>query len=178
MYLFSFQKFAGPDRVFATTLPCGNPGDLLKTQDDMVLNLGTDIAFPELVTQTYPAAGMDPFYPAFFDQHFLSFLHRMVYWWYSSYKTVIKYFVSLDIQDLLMREQKADGKKTTNPFSSLGTHSLSASGQNLLIFPDNWTRYMVIPSTWFTTPEVINLVSTDTQNRKDIHRRMLKKGAK
>jgi hypothetical protein len=39
MYLFSFKKFAGPDRVFRSSFPCGNPGDLLETPDDILLNL-------------------------------------------------------------------------------------------------------------------------------------------
>jgi hypothetical protein len=54
----------------------------------------------------------------------------MVYERYSPYKSVIKYFVSLDIQDLLIREQKAKSKK--------------GESQTLIIFPDNRSRYNML----------------------------------
>jgi primosomal protein N' len=76
----------------------------------------------------------------------------------------MKYFVSLDIHDVLLREQKAQVKK-------------KAEQQTLIIFPDNRSRYNMLSEAQLNHSEVINLVSTDTQNRKDIHRRNIKKGA-
>jgi hypothetical protein len=166
MYLFSFKKFAGHDRVFYTSFSAGKPGDLLETPDDILLNLGEEVAFPELYTQPYPPSPMKNITSAFFGQRFLEFLHRMVYERYSTYKNVMKYFVSMEIQELLMREPSFPMKKNAD---------LSGAGQTLFVFPDNWTRYTTIPTDWFESKEVINLVSTDTQKRKDIHRRTIKK---
>ncbi|MDR0860611.1 MAG: hypothetical protein LBO09_06670 [Candidatus Peribacteria bacterium] len=106
MYLFSFKKYAGHDRVFRSPTSFGHPGDLLETQDDFLLNLGEEIAFPELYTYQFSEQPLKILYPGFFDQHFLSFLHRMVYEWYSSYKSVMRYFVSMEMQELLLRESK------------------------------------------------------------------------
>jgi hypothetical protein len=106
MYLFSFKKYAGHDRVFRSSTAFGAPGDLLETQDDFLLNLGEEVAFPELYTYQFSEQAVKVVYPGFFDQHFLSFLHRMVYQWYSSYKSVMRYFVSMEVQELLFREGK------------------------------------------------------------------------
>lgn len=177
MYLFSFTKFAGQDRVFKTDTPIGNPGDLLKSEWDVFLNLWTEISFPELYHYSYPITTSMVIYPQFFDQHFLSFLHWMVYERYTSYKSVIKYFVSMDIQDLLAREVKSKAKKK-NQILSVWKYSLDPLGQNLIIFPDNRSRYTMLSDAWIDSPEIINLLSTDTQNRKDINWRNIKKGAK
>ncbi|MDR2540789.1 MAG: hypothetical protein LBD11_03220 [Candidatus Peribacteria bacterium] len=106
MYLFSFKKYAGHDRVFYSSSSFGHSGDLLETQDDFLLNLGEEVAFPESYTYQFPEQSVKVLYPSFFDQHFLSFLHWMVYEWYSSYKNVIKYFVSMEMQELLLRESR------------------------------------------------------------------------
>ncbi len=111
----------------------------------------------------YPSTPMKVRYPGFFDQRFLSFLHWMVYEWYSSYKNVMKYFVSMELQELLKREQKISAT-TKNP-----------SAQTLVIFPDNWTRFNVTPPEKFEEKNLISLASSDTQNRKDLHRRTIKK---
>jgi hypothetical protein len=175
MYLFSFTKFAGQDRVFQANFPVGQSGDLLKTSDDILLNLGEEIAFAETYTQFYPEQSVNVLIPAFFPQHFLSFLHRMVYWWYSSYKSVIRYFVSTEITDLLMREHKVKVKKKSD-VTMVGEFPLSPAGQHLFIFPDNWTRYNTLSSDLLSSPEVLHLASTDTQLRKDLHWRAIKKG--
>jgi hypothetical protein len=48
MYVYSFSKFAGYDRVFQTSVAVGQPGDLLQTTDDFLLHLGQEKTFPEL----------------------------------------------------------------------------------------------------------------------------------
>jgi primosomal protein N' len=84
----------------------------------------------------------------------------MVYEWYSTYKNVMKYFVSMEIQDLLLREAKVKG---------------SGKGeQTLIIFPDNWTRYAMLDGK--IAEKSLQLYSTDTQNRKDINWWAVKKG--
>ena len=175
MYCYSFKKFAGHDRVFKAPFSVGKAGDLLATEGDFLLNLGEGISFPELIHHQYPPTSASVIYPAFFDQHFLSFLHRMVYERYTSYKSVIKYFVSSEIPEMLAREQRAKPPKKIQ-ISSLGEYRFETTGQYLLIFPDNRTRYNLLSPELLEDKSVINLVSSDTQNRKNIHRREAKQG--
>ncbi|GHW02815.1 hypothetical protein AGMMS50249_6010 [candidate division SR1 bacterium] len=186
MFLFSFRKFPGfdkkdaPDqqifsfdRVFYSRLNIGKAGDLLQTEDDILLNLGDNISYPEMYRQIYPDIPMKIRYSAFFDQHFLSFLHWMVYERYSSYKNVMKYFVNIDLPDLLQREKKI--KKAD---------IVEKTGQTLVVFPDVWTRENIVlsdtdllHSSGDTISELVSLSSLDSQNQKDIHRWQIKKGA-
>lgn len=119
---------------------------------------------------------MNVIYEKFFDAHFLAFLHRMVYQWYATYKSVMRYFISMEIEDLLMRERKS--KMGNISFPDIPNMQLDTAGQNLFIFPDNWTRYTTLPKEWLQHTSLINLVSTDTQNRKDLHRWTIKKSMK
>ena len=112
-------------------------------------------------------------YKGFFDQKLLSLLHRMVYRWYSTYNNVIKYFVSFEIQQLLNRESKI--KPQTKNLNLKGIElSLDEDKQNLIIIPDNWSRENQL-SDFFSQDFVLNLYSSDTQNRKDVHRWDIKK---
>jgi primosomal protein N' len=163
VYLFSFKKFAGSDRVFIAKNVVGNPGDLLETVDDVLLHLGDEVAFPEMYTYQYAESPMHVMYPGFFDQRFLTLLHWMAYERYSPYKKIMKHFVSMDIHELLHRELKVKSQKQKKP------------AQKLLIFPDNRTRRHMIGDK-VLEDEVLQLFSMDTQNRKDIHRWMIKKG--
>ena len=164
MYLFSFKRFAGHDRIFRTDANIWSAGDLLQTSEDIFLNLWTEISFPELHHHQYPNTPSKILYPWLFDQHFLSFLHRMTYERYASYKSVIKYFISMEIESFLLREQKAKGFTTGE--------------QTLIIFPDNRSRFNMLPDARWASPDALHLISTDTQNKKDLHRRKIKKGAR
>jgi primosomal protein N' len=82
----------------------------------------------------------------------------------------MKYFVSPDLQDLLFREKKAlDARKKLLDL---------VKGQTLIIFPDNWTRYHMLDGVVGVdrSPSCLQLFSTDTQNRKDLNWRTIKKG--
>ena len=175
MYYYSFKKFAGHDRVFHAPFSVGKAGDLLATEGDFLLNLGEEISFPELIHHQYSPVSMSLIYPAFFDQYFLSFFHWMVYEWYTTYKSVMRYFVSSEIPEMLSREQKAKTPKK-NLISSLGEYTFDTTGQYLLIFPDNRTRYNILSSNFLGNPSVLNLISSDTQNKKDKHRWEIKQG--
>ena len=97
----------------------------------------------------------------------------MVYRWYSTYNNVIKYFVSFEIQQLLNRESKI--KPQTKNLNLKGIElSLDEDKQNLIIIPDNWSRENQL-SDFFSQDFVLNLYSSDTQNRKDVHRWDIKK---
>ena len=174
MYLFSFKQFAWHDRVFQTSLKIWNPWDLIQCGWDFLLNLWDEIAFPELIkTQFVPKEKFEVVYPKFFDEKFLALLHRMVYQRYSTYNNVMKYFVSFEISQLLARESKA---KWQNKKLNLNNNSLpfSETKQNLVIIPDNRSRENQL-SDFFSQDFVTHLYSTDTQNRKDQHRREAKK---
>lgn len=174
MYLFSFKQFIWHDRVFQTSLKIWNPWDLIQCGWDFLLNLWDEIAFSELIrTQFTPTAPFEVAYPKFFDEKFLALLHRMVYQRYSTYNNVMKYFVSFEISQLLARESKA---KWQNKKLNLNNNSLplSETKQNLVIIPDNRSRENQL-SDFFSQDFVTHLYSTDTQNRKDQHRREVKK---
>ena len=174
MYLFSFKQYAWHDRVFHSSLQIWKPGDLLQCWTDFLLNLWDEISFPELIKVEFmPKSECSVVYKGFFDQKFLSLLHRMVYRWYSTYNNVIKYFVSFEIQQLLNRESKI--KPQTKNLNLKGIElSLDEDKQNLIIIPDNWSRENQL-SDFFSQDFVLNLYSSDTQNRKDVHRWDIKK---
>ena len=97
----------------------------------------------------------------------------MVYQRYSTYNNVLKYFVSFEVPQLLSRESKSKGQTKNLNISSLSI-PLSESKQNLVIIPDNRSRENQL-SDFFSQDFVTHLYSTDTQNRKDQHRREIKK---
>ena len=174
MYLFSFKQFARYDRVFHSLFPVWKAGDLIQCGSDFLLNLWDEIAFPELIrTQFMATSPCKVVYPWFFDEKFLALLHRMVSQRYSTYNNVMKYFVSFEIQQLLARESKA---KINNKKLNLNKTSIpfSESKQNLVIIPDNRSRENQL-SEFFSQDSITHLHSTDTQNRKDLHRREIKK---
>ena len=174
MYLFSFKQFAWHDRVFSSSLSIWKAGDLIQCWGDFLLNLWNEINFPELIkTQFTPISSYEVVYPKFFDEKFLSLLHWMVYQRYSTYNNVLKYFVSFEIPQLLDRESKTKWKNKKIDFSDISV-PLNDSKQNLIIVPDNRSRENQL-SDFFSQDFITHLYSTDTQNRKDQHRREIKK---
>ena len=85
----------------------------------------------------------------------------------------MKYFISFDISQLLVRESKIKPQNKKLNFSKTNI-SFSESKQNLVIIPDNRSRKNQL-SDFFSQDFVTNLYSTDSQNRKDQHRREIKK---
>ena len=174
MYLFSFKQFAWHDRVFSSSLSIWKAGDLIQSGWDFLLNLGDEIAFPELIrTQFTPTSPCEVVYPKFFDEKFLALLHRMVYQRYSTYNNVLKYFVSFEISQLLVREAKIKWKTKKLNLSDIFI-PFNESKQNLVIIPDNRSRENQL-SDFFSQDFVTHLYSTDTQNRKDQNWREIKK---
>jgi len=174
MYLFSFKQFVWHDRVFSSSLSIWKAGDLIQCGWDFLLNLWNEVSFPELIrAQFTPTSPCEVVYPKFFDERFLTLLHRMVYQRYSTYNNVLKYFVSFEIPQLLTRGVKIKWKnkklnldKVSIPFDK--------SMQNLVIIPDNRSRENLL-SDFFSQDWVTHLCSTYTQNCKDQKRREIKK---
>ena len=174
MYLFSFKQFAWHDRVFSSSLSIWNPGDLVQCWWDFLLNLWSNVAFPELIrTQFSPTSPYKVVYQKFFDKNYLSLLHRMVYKWYSTYNNVLKYFVTFDIPFLLDRESKVKWQNKKLDFSKVSI-PFSESKQNLVIVPDNRSRENQL-SDFFSQDFVTHLYSMDSQNRKAQNRRKINK---
>jgi len=84
----------------------------------------------------------------------------------------MKYFISFDISQLLVRESKVKPQNKKFNFSKTNI-PFDDSKQNLVIIPDNRSRKNQL-SDFFSQDFVTNLYSTDTQNRKDQHRREIK----
>ena len=171
MYLFSFcygSWFWKYYRVFSTPENIWSSGDLIKIWDDYVLLLWDTISFPEKYDHVYPflwsqgSPKQEVLIPTFFDDHFLALCHWMVQEWFSDYRSVMKYFVPLEIDDLLKR--RPTGKMHKN------------IEQNLYIFPDNWTRYNFLGEYYKESKEHLQLFSTDTEKKKNEHRRSIKYG--
>jgi len=85
----------------------------------------------------------------------------------------MKYFISFDISQLLVRESKVKPQNKKFNFSKTNI-PFNDSKQNLVIIPDNRSRKNQL-SDFFSQDFITNLYSTDTQNRKDQHRREIKK---
>ena len=86
----------------------------------------------------------------------------MVQEWFSDYRSVMKYFVPLEIETLLKRKLTVKKQKNIE--------------QNLYIFPDNWTRYNFLGEHYKEDKEHLQLFSTDTEKRKNEHRWSIKFG--
>ncbi|MDR0282894.1 MAG: hypothetical protein LBI53_06530 [Candidatus Peribacteria bacterium] len=148
----------------------------MEVEGDFLLHLGSEISFSELYQYTYPPTSARVIIPQLMDQRGLEFLHRMVYQRYSTYKSVLKYFISMEIESFLLREQKTKVQKKSER-SFLGSLELAQQGQILIIFPDNRSRFNILGSEIMDAPDTLHLYSSDTQNKKDQHRRMIKKGS-
>ena len=85
----------------------------------------------------------------------------------------MKYFVSFEIPQLLAREEKVKWQTKKLKLDKVSI-PLNESKQNLVIIPDNRSRENQL-SDFFSQDFVMNLYSTDTQNRKDNNRREIKK---
>ena len=85
----------------------------------------------------------------------------------------MKYFVSFEIPQLLVREEKVKWQTKKLKLDKVSI-PLDESKQNLVIIPDNRSRENQL-SDFFSQDFVMNLYSTDTQNRKDNNRREIKK---
>ena len=73
----------------------------------------------------------------------------MVYNRYSTYNNVMKYFISFDISQLLVRESKVKPQNKKFNFSKTNI-PFDDSKQNLVIIPDNRSRKNQLSDFFFT----------------------------
>ena len=72
------------------------------------LAIGDTLVFPEQYTnvETVKRTNVETIYPKFFTKSNLNLLHRMVETYYTTYKSVMRLFVTNAIEKLLERENK------------------------------------------------------------------------
>ncbi len=126
--------------------------------DDVFLCLWDTISFPEVYsyryTSSHPAQIM---YPQLVSKKTIEYIHRMVYYRYATYKSVLKYFLSFDIKKLLSREVLSNDSKINKTIS-----------QELYIFPDMWSLMNTVPLSQQTAHGHIVISSQMTPKQKDI----------
>ncbi len=175
MYLYSFTKYAGFDRVFLLKDWNLNfqAGDLIQSGSDFFLVLWEEISFSELYTTLYTwPTNFSLAYKNLLSEPTLQLLHRMTYERYTSYKNVMKLFLDSDIEKLILKELKISKKKQKINFQ-LGKITIQneKNGQILVVFPDLWTFSNTIDLT-FTGGMFLS--SLDTQSKKNSNWRKIK----
>jgi len=173
MYLYGFTTFAGIDKVMKLDREglWFSDWDLIQSEDEYFLVLWNDVSFAEQYNYVFPKwRKLELIYKWFFSQKHLGWIHWMVAEYYSTYKNVMKYFSSQDIESLLKKEtqKKPKGLKSfqLNP-KLFWVNSVAEKWQTLIVYPDLWTMYMMIDQILRDYPEVLFLHSSDTQVKKD-----------
>ena len=179
MYLYSFDRFFGADKVCLLAETAGKKkvkaGDLLIVGNQYFLALGEQLSFSEQY-QHLTAVPAELLYKGFLSLSALQLFHWMVETNYTTYKSVAKLFFTDDIQKLLQREAKLKkAVKFSLKSSAIKTFSLAKEGQTLLVFPDLWTMFNATDDAFRDDPAVAFLASMQTQNQKDVHRWEIKK---
>lgn len=191
MYIFSFNRFAWFDRVFKLkTLENKELNkllvrwNLLKYQDDIFLCLWDEVSFKEQYEYKYEINNQDIslISKSFLTNETLDMVNWMVYWRYSNYKSVLKYFISFDIEWLISRWKIQDTKSKKKIINNemlvqdwkFQISDKKIDGQQLLIFPDLWTLFNTLDESILSLKWNIFLKSNDTQNQKDKKRWMIK----
>ena len=178
MYLYSFDKFAGPDKVFTITkwnAFCKKVkiGDLVKSGEEIFVCLGDEISFPEQYVYFHvPKMDIQILHKWLLSPKAVQMIHRMVYTYYSTYKSVMKYFVSDDWEKLLEKKVKriTDNAQRETDNVKRVPFTVSPEGQTLIVYPDLWTIMNSVDEKELTKKEVAFLSSTNSQWQKDKHR--------
>lgn len=201
MYIFSFNRFAWFDRVFRLKISDDSvwwwqtmknwwyqkilrKGNLIAYQDDFFLCLWDEISFQEQYGHKYEIkiGDLSLIYKIFLSDKTLEMVNRMVYYRYSNYKSVMKYFVSFDVQKLveppplrgrgLSSQKSIKSKKIINSEIIFQNWKFEISEnkiewQQLVIFPDLWTIFNTLDEEILSKKWNVLLSSNDTQNQKD-----------
>ncbi len=185
VYLYSFDRFFGFDKVCilaeSTSKKKVKAGDLLVFGNQYFLCLWATLSFPEQY-QHLSTVQAELVYKQFLSPAALRLFHWMVETYYTTYKSVVRLFFADDIQKLLEREAKLSKMTKKWPISTKidqNSFSLAQEGQTLIVFPDLWT----MSNQWWNDEmmkwwNVVTLLSSNTQNQKDVHRWEIKKWTK
>jgi primosomal protein N' len=118
-------------------------------------------------------------YKEFMTKPTLDLFHWMVETYYTTYKSVVRLFITNAIEKLLEREGKL--KAQSSKFKAAvqsWSFSLVAEGQTLIVFPDLWTMFNTTDEVFRESEWVAFLSATQTEKQKDVHRWEIKKGFK
>jgi len=144
----------------------------------MFLVLGEELARP-IGKKLVSSATLEMHYASFFSAKALTLVHRLVHQYYTSYKNVVKLFVSDDIAALQKKEITKSKKSLFQRFSiqnsTFNIQHSTEGGQQLVVFPDVWTMKSFLGSQELPVGTVI-LNATSTQQQKDKARRGIKMG--
>lgn len=180
MYLYSFDRFFGFDKVCLlgdTGKKKIKAGDLLVFWNQYFLALGDKIAFPEQY-EHLETVKAELVYKQFFTQPTLDLFHRMVETYYTTYKSVIRLFVTNAIEKLLEREGKLKARKDKKIEIWNSKFEIWKEWQTLIVFPDLWTMFNSTSEQFRESEGVAFLSATQTEKQKDVHRWEIKKGMK
>ena len=113
MFVYSFIRYAGHDRVFIADWDGVSEGDLVIFEHEWYLVLGEDVAWKE--QYKYPLRSVsniphEVFIPALLSKETLHLLHRFVYERYTTYKNTIPLFLG-DMDELVKRKKRSRKKK-------------------------------------------------------------------
>lgn len=183
MYLFNFSKFAWSDKVFKVVNNDNFPkkiktGDRVACEEDYFLVLWDQISFSERYTYNYtPAQKVEIIYPKLISAQNMEMAHWMVYTYYSTYKSVMRYFLTDEVESLLKREKwsKRKTKEKIDKILDVEWFNISKEWQTLIVFPDLWSLFNMTNETFLENKQVAFLRSSSTQNQKDKNRWEIKK---
>lgn len=184
LYFYGFSSFFWFDKVWYSDNDFGYKiGDLISTKDNYFLCLGEEISFFELYKEKkISLEWSELMYPKFLSEKTINFINWMVYHRYSTYKSVMRYFLSGDVSYVLSKEVKWKKSKNLDEklFSALQDIDFQASslGQTLIVFPDLFTLYQNLPSDILDNEKTALLISTDTELQKTKKRRAIRSGSK
>lgn len=145
--------------------------DLLQSDDEYFLVLGDSVSFTEQYTARFPQdRQLELIYSGFISKKYIDRIHWMVAQYYSTYRNVMKYFLSQDIE-LLLKKEIVKKSKSLNKIQLdprlFWVDAVAEKGQTLIVYPDLWTMNMMIDTSVMNETGVLLLSSSDTQAKKD-----------
>ena len=149
------------------------------------LALGETLSFSEQY-QHLATTKAELLYKGFISLPTLKLIHWMVENYYTTYKSVVRLFFTPDMEKLLERESKSTKArsapdKNRQKLASLAI-KIAPEGQTLIVFPDlrTMTNEEISADVKKLSDDstIVTLLSSNTQNQKDVHRWEIKKGLK
>lgn len=181
MYLYSFDRFFGFDKVCILAENASKKKikawDLLIFGHQYFLALGDNLVFAEQY-QYLTTVQAELVYKEFLTIPTLKLFHWMVENYYTTYKSVVRLFVTNLLEKLLERESKIKFLKHKKYDVWNSKFMMEKEGQTLIVFPDLWTMFNSTSEQFRESNGVACLLSSDTEKQKDVHRWEIKKWMK
>jgi len=158
MYLYSFQWRYWHDKVCRTEQKDLSVGDLMVGNSDMFLVLGENTSWNVDKNKFSLSEELTVNYKGFFSKKTVELVHWLTHEYYTSYKNVVKLFVTGELADLFKKEIAAKKKVE----------------QALIVYPDVRTMENLAKTVDISDKGVAVLNGTSTQVQKDRARRGIK----